>query len=128
MAWYILIHLIPSQIMAAAGSWYVFYFLAAIFFCSFYLLNLVLAVVALSYEQEMKFVHHEVKKLMDVNQSINQTNKQTNNQTNNLSIYQSNNQSINQSNNHTNNQTDKQSNNQTIKQSNNQTNNQKINQ
>ena len=52
----------PEQIMAAAGSWYVIYFLVAIFFCSFYLLNLVLAVVALSYEQEMKLVGREVRK------------------------------------------------------------------
>ena len=36
------------------------YFLGAIFFCSFYLLNLVLAVVALSYELEIKSVHKEV--------------------------------------------------------------------
>ena len=40
--------------------WSVFYFLPAIFFCSFYLLNLVLAVVALSYELEIKSVHKEV--------------------------------------------------------------------
>lgn len=46
-----------------------FYFLGAIFFCSFYLLNLVLAVVALSYELEIKSVSKEVTK--DLNLSLN---------------------------------------------------------
>ncbi|RMX46589.1 hypothetical protein pdam_00019719 [Pocillopora damicornis] len=44
---------------AASGIWCVFYFLGGIFFCSFYLLNLVLAVVALSYELEIKSIHKE---------------------------------------------------------------------
>ena len=35
------------------GSWYVIYFVMVIFFGSFYLLNLVLAVVAVSYQQEV---------------------------------------------------------------------------
>ena len=48
------------QVIAAVGAGYVPYFIAAIFFCSFYLLNLVLAVVALSYEQEIKSVVNEV--------------------------------------------------------------------
>lgn len=48
------------QILASSGVWCVFYFLGAIFFCSFYLLNLVLAVVALSYELEIKSVHKVV--------------------------------------------------------------------
>ena len=37
-----------------------FYFVITIFFCSFYLLNLVLAVVYLSYEKEMQSIEHEV--------------------------------------------------------------------
>jgi predicted metallopeptidase len=49
--------------IAAVGAGYVPYFVAAIFFCSFYLLNLVLAVVALSYEQEIKAVVHEVSQI-----------------------------------------------------------------
>lgn len=40
-----------------------FYFLGGIFFCSFYLLNLVLAVVALSYELEIKSIHKEVSSI-----------------------------------------------------------------
>lgn len=49
--------------IAAVGAGYVFYFICAIFFCSFYLLNLVLAIVALSYEQEIRAVVHEVQYL-----------------------------------------------------------------
>ena len=49
------------QVLASAGAWSVVYFMSAIFFCSFYLLNLVLAVVALSYEMEIKSVDKEVK-------------------------------------------------------------------
>ena len=48
------------KVLASSGVWCVVYFLGAIFFCSFYLLNLVLAVVALSYELEIKSVHKEV--------------------------------------------------------------------
>lgn len=55
--------------LASSGIWCVFYFLGAIFFCSFYLLNLVLAVVALSYELEIKSVSKEVTK--DLNLSLN---------------------------------------------------------
>ena len=40
--------------------WYVFYFVITIFFCSFYLLNLVLAVVYLSYEKEVQSIEQEV--------------------------------------------------------------------
>ncbi|KXJ05965.1 Sodium channel protein 1 brain [Exaiptasia diaphana] len=48
-----------NKMIAAVGAGYVFYFICAIFFCSFYLLNLVLAIVALSYEQEIRAVVHE---------------------------------------------------------------------
>ena len=40
------------QIASAMGPWYVLYFMIVIFFGSFYLINLVLAVVAVSYQQE----------------------------------------------------------------------------
>ena len=43
---------ISIQIAAALGPWYVLYFMIVIFFGSFYLINLVLAVVAVSYQQE----------------------------------------------------------------------------
>ncbi|XP_057305572.1 sodium channel protein 1 brain-like isoform X3 [Hydractinia symbiolongicarpus] len=40
------------HIGSSMGPWYVFYFMIVIFFGSFYLINLVLAVVAVSYQQE----------------------------------------------------------------------------
>ena len=40
------------QVIATKGPWYVFYFVFVIFLGPFYLINLVLAVVSLSYEQE----------------------------------------------------------------------------
>lgn len=43
--------------------WYVFYFVITIFFCSFYLLNLVLAVVYLSYEKELHSLEQEVSEI-----------------------------------------------------------------
>lgn len=55
-----LVPALPSQVTKALGVWYVFYFVITIFFCSFYLLNLVLAVVYLSYEKEMQSVEQEV--------------------------------------------------------------------
>lgn len=48
------------QVVQAVGVWYVFYFVITIFFCSFYLLNLVLAVVYLSYEKELQSLEQEV--------------------------------------------------------------------
>ena len=42
------------------GSWYVFYFMFVVFFGSFYLLNLVLAVVAVSYQQEVVAMQDKV--------------------------------------------------------------------
>jgi len=41
-----------EHILSALGPWYVIYFMVVIFFGSFYLINLVLAVVALSYQEE----------------------------------------------------------------------------
>ena len=45
-------NVIIIQVIATKGPWYVFYFLFVIFLGPFYLINLVLAVVSLSYEQE----------------------------------------------------------------------------
>lgn len=42
-----------NYVLASMGSWYVFYFMFVVFFGSFYLINLVLAVVAVSYQQEV---------------------------------------------------------------------------
>lgn len=47
------------QVIAAKGPWYVFYFLFVIFLGPFYLINLVLAVVSLSYEQETAALQDE---------------------------------------------------------------------
>lgn len=49
-----------SQIIRSTGAVYVAYFIIGIFFCSFYLMNLVLAVVYLSYEQELCSDEREV--------------------------------------------------------------------
>eukprot|EP00794_Sanderia_malayensis_P009765 gene9765-10764_t len=49
------------NVISAAGSWSVFYFMVVIFFGSFYLINLVLAVVAVSYEQEAENVANREK-------------------------------------------------------------------
>lgn len=42
-----------GKVLGACGAFYIVYFLFIIFFGSFYLINLVLAVVAISYEQEV---------------------------------------------------------------------------
>ncbi|CAH3198289.1 unnamed protein product, partial [Porites evermanni] len=49
-------------VVKALGVWYVFYFVITIFFCSFYLLNLVLAVVYMSYEKEMESIEQEERR------------------------------------------------------------------
>ena len=48
------------QVLASMGSWYVFYFVFVVFFGSFYLINLVLAVVAVSYQQEVVAIQEKV--------------------------------------------------------------------
>lgn len=48
-----------GKVLGSAGAIYVFYFLFIIFFGSFYLINLVLAVVAISYEQEVLTPHDD---------------------------------------------------------------------
>ncbi|KAJ7374231.1 hypothetical protein OS493_007307 [Desmophyllum pertusum] len=52
-----------NKVVKAVGVWYVSYFVITIFFCSFYLLNLVLAVVYLSYEKELQSLEHEVSEI-----------------------------------------------------------------
>jgi len=42
-----------GKVLGSSGAYYIIYFLFIIFFGSFYLINLVLAVVAISYEQEV---------------------------------------------------------------------------
>ncbi|KAL9953553.1 hypothetical protein ACROYT_G040985 [Oculina patagonica] len=51
-----------NKVVQAVGVWYVFYFVITIFFCSFYLLNLVLAVVYLSYEKELQSLEQEERR------------------------------------------------------------------
>ena len=46
--------------ISSAGSWCILYFMIVVFFGSFYLINLVLAVVAVSYEQEAENVANRV--------------------------------------------------------------------
>jgi len=46
------------------GSWYVFYFMFVVFFGSFYLINLVLAVVAVSYQQEVVAMQERVRDVL----------------------------------------------------------------
>ena len=43
---------IPFQILSSVGPWTVIFFIFVVFFGSFYLVNLMLAVVAMSYEEE----------------------------------------------------------------------------
>ena len=51
--------MLHCQVIAAKGLWYVLYFLFVIFLGPFYLINLVLAVVSLSYEQETAALQDE---------------------------------------------------------------------
>lgn len=50
---------IYNSVIATKGSWYVLYFVFVIFLGPFYLINLVLAVVSLSYEQETAALQDE---------------------------------------------------------------------
>ena len=52
------------QVLSSMGSWYVFYFVFVVFFGSFYLINLVLAVVAVSYQQEVVAMQERVSCLL----------------------------------------------------------------
>ncbi len=49
--------------MSAAGRYHFFYFLAVIFFGSFYLINLILAIVSMSYFNQQKQIEAENEEL-----------------------------------------------------------------
>lgn len=53
------------KVIAAKGPWYVFYFVFVIFLGPFYLINLVLAVVSLSYEQETAALQDETLRVSE---------------------------------------------------------------
>lgn len=55
-----------QQVHAAMGAWYVFYFMFVVFFGSFYLINLVLAVVAVSYQQEVVSMQERVRYVLNI--------------------------------------------------------------
>ena len=57
---------IYNMIMAACGPISIIFFIIVVFFGSFYLINLMLAVVALSYEEEAEITSEERKK--DINE------------------------------------------------------------
>ena len=63
-------YFLQFQVVKAVGVWYVFYFVITIFFCSFYLLNLVLAVVYLSYEKELHSLEQEVSEINSMSTRI----------------------------------------------------------
>jgi hypothetical protein len=47
------------KVLTAAGRYHFFYFVAVIFFGSFYLVNLILAIVSMSYQQQQQKVNAE---------------------------------------------------------------------
>ncbi len=47
------------QVLSAAGRYHFLYFVVVIFFGSFYLVNLILAIVSMSYQQQQKKVRAE---------------------------------------------------------------------
>ncbi|CAF2903870.1 unnamed protein product [Rotaria sp. Silwood2] len=48
-----------QQVLTSAGRYHFFYFVAVIFFGSFYLVNLILAIVSMSYQEQQKKVQAE---------------------------------------------------------------------
>lgn len=48
-----------SQVLRSAGSWHVLFFVVIIFLGSFYLVNLILAIVAMSYDELQKKAEEE---------------------------------------------------------------------
>lgn len=48
-----------SQTIRTSGMSCIFFFMAVIFFCSFYLFNLILAVVTMAYEEENRATRAE---------------------------------------------------------------------
>jgi hypothetical protein len=68
------------QVLRSAGSWHVLFFVVIIFLGSFYLVNLILAIVAMSYDELQKKAEEEeqaeeealrVRQLFNIFQSIN---------------------------------------------------------
>lgn len=49
--------------LSAAGRYHFLYFVAVIFFGSFYLVNLILAIVSMSYQEQQKKVRAEIEEL-----------------------------------------------------------------
>lgn len=47
------------KVLTAAGRYHFFYFVAVIFFGSFYLINLILAIVSMSYQEQQQKVNAE---------------------------------------------------------------------
>lgn len=47
------------QVLRSAGSWHVLFFVVIIFLGSFYLVNLILAIVAMSYDELQKKAEEE---------------------------------------------------------------------
>lgn len=48
-----------GQVLRSAGSWHVLFFVVIIFLGSFYLVNLILAIVAMSYDELQKKAEEE---------------------------------------------------------------------
>ena len=48
--------------LRTAGPWHIIYFLFNIFLGSFYLINLILAIVAMSYDELQRLAEEEMKK------------------------------------------------------------------
>ena len=80
------------KVLTAAGRFHFFYFVAVIFFGSFYLVNLILAIVSMSYQQQQQKVNAEKQERErrkvedDLEQQIEETRK--------ISIYDENEQRI----------------------------------
>jgi voltage-gated cation channel len=60
--WRIIFHSLKKQVLATCGPMSVSFFTIVVFFGSFYLINLMLAVVALSYEEEAEITQEERRK------------------------------------------------------------------
>lgn len=51
--------IVMFQVLRSAGSWHVLFFVVIIFLGSFYLVNLILAIVAMSYDELQKKAEEE---------------------------------------------------------------------
>ncbi|XP_048586594.1 sodium channel protein 60E isoform X3 [Nematostella vectensis] len=59
-----------DRVLRSMGEWYMMYFVVGIFSCSFYLLNLVLAVVYMSYHHEMNLTDNEVTQSQETQRKL----------------------------------------------------------